>query len=209
MLNIVKKSFYILKNNLIFIQPLLLFLLIFMTALSYILNRGGMHIPQIILCIAIILMIIAFSAGWFFINKEGIILYNPEDDKDETAKKAVQSFKKFFEGVGADFLKIMGGYIILAVIFTGLMYLSAKFCTKVFGEPKFIYELQKIAAAQSQAQVLNSLNTVSTEDKLAFSGWVLVFNFISSIFNYFVLLYVAAIEFSNSNIISFNFKYLF
>ena len=95
----------------------------------------------------------------------------------------------------------MGGYIILAVIFTGLMYLSAKFCMKVFGEPKFIYELQKIAAAQSQAQVLNSLNTVSTEDKLAFSGWVLVFNFISSIFNYFVLLYVAAIEFSNSNII--------
>ena len=95
MLNIVKKSFYILKNNLIFIQPLLLFLLIFMTALSYILNRGGMHIPQIILCIAIILMIIAFSAGWFFINKEGIILYNPEDDKDETAKKRFKVLKNF------------------------------------------------------------------------------------------------------------------
>ena len=160
MLETIKKSYYILKNNLIFIQPLLLGLLLIMTAFSFIIGRNFFSFSKIVLLLSMFLLFIAFSAGWFYINKQGILNYNENDSKEEIALKAVQNFKKFFEGVGADFLKTAVSYILLFILYAASLYIVTKFCMSIFGEPKIIYDFPKILKASSQAEILNYINSV-------------------------------------------------
>ena len=200
MLNILKKSGEILKNNLITVQPLLFFLLIFMTALSYLFNKNMYFIPKIILGISLILMVIAFSAGWFFVIKETVMSYNGDEDKEETALKSIQNFKKFFIGVGGGFLKTSGACILLFIFYSAVIFSAAKFCLSVFGMPNVVYEFQKMLHAASQAEIFNILNNITDKDKLIFSAWVIILNIVSSILNYFIVLYFAVLEFARVNI---------
>ncbi len=216
MLNILKTSNNILKNNLILIQPLLLFLLIFMTALSYLAGKNMFFIPKIVLGVSIILLFIAFSSGWFYIIKNSTEDYSENDSKDEIALKSIKNFKKFFEGVGKGFFKSCGAYILSAIIYFAVMYCVIKLCLHFFGIPDFIYEFQKMTKAASQAELLNIIDSVSVSDKLIFSVWVVVINIISSVLNFFVLLYLAVINFEKENIfkalghtILFGFKNIF
>ncbi len=201
MLEIFKKSFYILKNNLIFIQPLLLGLLLLMTAFTFLLGRNIFSIPKIVLMLSIVLMFIAFSAGWFYINKQGVLNYNENDSKEEIALKAVQNFKKFFEGVGADFLKTAGSYIILFILYATTLYIVTKFCMSVFGEPKIINDFPKILKASSQAEILNYVNSITIQDKITFMSWMVIFNIAASIVNFFIVLHFAVVSFENVNIL--------
>lgn len=201
MLEIFKKSFYILKNNLIFIQPLLLGLLLLMTAFTFLVGRNIFSIPKIVLMLSIVLMFIAFSAGWFYINKYGILNYNEDDSKEEIAVKAVQNFKKFFEGVGADFLKTALVYFITFLLYVALMFVITKFCINVFGEPKILYDFPKIAKATSQAEIYNYINSITFEDKITFVNWMIIVNFAASIMNFFIILYFAVMSFEEINIL--------
>ena len=206
MQKIIKESFNILKNNLIFIQPLLLYLLFVMTAFTFLLSKNVYFIPKIILLISIILLTAAFTAGWLYINKYGVLSYNPKDSKEETAVKAIQNFKKFFEGVGSEFLKTIGIYMVLCVLYVFIMYITVKLCTIMFGEPKIIYELPKLMNVSSQAEMINFLNSFSLEDKAAFSNWILFSYIISAIMNYFSILYFAVANFEKVNILYSLFK---
>lgn len=200
MLNIYRKSLLILKNNLIFIQPLLLCLLMLMTIVSFVVSRNIFIASKIVLLISIVLMIIAFSAGWFYINKFGVENYNENDTKEEIAVKSVQNFKKFFEGVGSAFIKTAFSYLILFSLYVFVIFITTKLCLHFYGEPKIIYELPKIAQASSQAEILNFLNGITNSDKVIFSLWVLTFNFISTICNFFIILFFAVLNFENFNI---------
>lgn len=200
MLNIYRKSLLILKNNLIFIQPLLLCLLMFMTALSFLAAKSTLLIPNVALLISMFLLFIAFSAGWFYINKFGVENFNETDTKEEITIKAVQNFKKFFEGVGFAFVKTALSYVLLFIIYFLVVLLSAKLCLHFYGEPKIIYELPKLTAASSQAEILNFLNGIPYKDKIIFSLWILTFNFISTILNFFIVLFFAVLNFEGFNI---------
>ena len=201
MLETIKKSFCILKNNLIFIQPLLLGLLLIMTAFSFLVGRNFFSFSKIVLLLSMVLLFIAFSAGWFYINKQGVLNYNENDSKEEIALKAVQNFKKFFEGVGADFLKTAGSYIILFILHAATLYIVTKFCMNVFGEPKIIYDFPKILKASSQAEILNYINSITIQDKITFMSWMVIFNIAASIVNFFIVLHFAVVSFENVNIL--------
>jgi hypothetical protein len=190
-----RKSFCILKNNMIFIQPLLLFILILMTAVSFLVNKHLFWLPKTLLIISMIILFVAFSAGWFFINKFAIFSYEENDTKEEIASKAISSFKKFFEGIGRNFVKTFLGYLVLFVIYGGVLFLLAKLCMLTFGEPKIIYDIPKIMKATSQAEILNFVNSYTIQEKIAFSSWILVFNFATAILNFFIILYFAAFNF--------------
>lgn len=200
MLNIYRKSLLILKNNMLFIQPLLLVLLMFMTALSFLASKNMLLIPKVILLISMFLLLIAFSAGWFYINKFGVENFNEADTKEEITIKAVNNFKKFFEGVGSAFTKTAFSYVMLVSLYFLLVFLAAKLCLHFYGEPKIIYELPKLSQASSQAEILNFLNGITNSDKVIFSLWILTFNFISTVLNFFIILFFTVLNFENLNI---------
>lgn len=200
MLNMFKKSYFILKNNMIFIHPLLLYLLTFMIFVSFLTNRNIYAVPKIIMLICAVLLCIAMLSGWFYINKYGVLSYNEGDSKEEITIKTIQNFKKFFEGVGADFFKTLGICLIQLVLFAALFMLVSKICISIFGEPKLIYELPKLAKASSQAEILNFVNGISMHDKLVFTAWVLAVNVVASVYNFFGILYFAVNSFEKVNI---------
>lgn len=195
-----KKSSQILKNNMIFIQPLLLYLLLLMTASTFILAREMYDISKYILVLSIFLMTIAFCSGWFYINKIGVENYNPDDEQDVIASKAIEGIKKFFVGVGANFFKSLGGYIICLVLYSICVYLVGKLCLHIWGEPTIIMDMPKLAQSQTSAELIEYLNKVSDSDKLAFVSWIWTFVILSSIMNFFCILYFAVLNFEKKNI---------
>ena len=201
MQTILKKPFFILKNNLIFIQPLLLYLLLQMTALSFILGRNIYTVPGIVLVASMLLLTVAFAAGWFFINKLGILNYNPEDSKDEITVKAVKNFRMFFEGVGANFIKTFAAGLLYAAIYTAAMFVTGKICLEFLGKPDIIFEFQKIMQASNQAEIVNILNNISIQQKIIFSGWVMAFNTAASVMNFIGVLYFAVIFIKGSDLL--------
>lgn len=201
MQTILKKPFFILKNNLIFIQPLLLYLLLQMTALSFILGRNIYTVPGIVLVVSMLLLTVAFAAGWFFINKLGILNYNPEDSKDEITVKAVKNFRMFFEGVGANFIKTFAAGLLYAAIYTAAMFATGRICLEFLGKPDIIFEFQKIMQASNQAEIVNILNNISMQQKIIFSGWVMAFNAAASVMNFIGVLYFAVIFIKESDLL--------
>ncbi|MCD7739993.1 MAG: hypothetical protein LUH11_01400, partial [Candidatus Gastranaerophilales bacterium] len=200
MVKIFKKSFLILRNNLLFIQPFLLWMLMSMTVMSFMISKNLYIASKFALIFSMFLLLIAFSSGWFYINKLGVLNYKEEDSKEEITIKSVQNFKKFFEGIGSGFFKILFAYCIIILISAGVFFAASKLCLIVFGEPRIFYELPKLANASSQAEISNFINSITREDKLIFSSWIITFNITASIINFFCILYFTVNTFEKLNV---------
>jgi hypothetical protein len=201
MQKVIKNSAKILINNTMLIQPLILYLLFSLTIANYILSKNIYPYSKIVLIISFILLTIAFTSGWLHINKYSVLTFNENDTKEEMAVKSIQNLKKFFEGVGKDFLKVTGLYLILTIIYTLFIFVTKKFCLSVYGEPTIISEIQKISNSSSQAELLNLFKNVSTQDIIIFSAWLLTTNFIVSVLNMFTLVSFAVLSFDNTNVL--------
>lgn len=195
-----KTSLKLLRNNMIFIQPLLLYLLISMTAFAYVANKNVLLVPKIFIMLSIILMTAALASGWFYINKSAVLEFNIEDEPQIAAEKALKNFKKFFFGVGENFFKILGAFILYGVISSVIMFVLFKFGLDIFGKPKIFFELQEFAKTQSAAEIMTYLNSVSDSDKASFIYWVWSVIITGSVINFFGVLYSAALMFEKKNI---------
>lgn len=200
MKNLIKKSFQILRNNMLFIQPLLFGLLLIMSATAFLYQRNLYIVPKIALILSMVLIFISFSAGWFFINKLAVVSYDENDLKEEITLKSIENFKKFFEGVGKHFLNVAFSYLILFLIFAIIFIVTSKLCLIAFGEPKIIHDFPKLITVTSQAEFLNYINTLTTNDLAIFGAWMLVVNIVSSILNYYLVLFFAVLNFEDKDV---------
>lgn len=192
--------FQILRNNMIFIQPLLLFMLLLMSASIFIAGRNMYMAPRISLAISFVLLTVAFIAGWLHINKLGIKNYCSSDEQEIITQKSIDSFKQFFVGVGENFFKVLFAFLLMALIYSAVMYGIMTLCLKQFGTPTLIMDLPNIAKNQTNAELVAYLNNISVEDKLNFISWVWSAIVSSSIMNYFSLLYLVVVVNDNKNI---------
>lgn len=200
MQNMFKTALKILKNNMLFIQPLLMYLLLVMTGATYIASKNVYLVPKICISVSIILMTIALTAGWLYINKLGVNDYNPDDDSTVITEKTVKNFKQFFTGVGENFLKMLGAYIFYGALYLLCLFLITKLCLQVFGEPTVFLAFPEIAKLQTNAEVISYLNSISDTDKLNFVSWVWTIIVSSSVLNFIGVLYLTALTFEKRNI---------
>ena len=152
------KPFNILKNNMLFIQPLLFYLLLLMTLLTFVVSPSVQFISKVMMLISIVLMTVAISAGWFYINKLALLSYNQEDDKETITEKSINNFKKFFIGVGENFFRFLFANIICFIFFVGITFLVVKACFHFFGEPTIFLSLSKMVEEKTNAEVFAYLN---------------------------------------------------
>ena len=194
-----KTPWNILRNNMIFIQPILLILLLLMLSSTYLI--GGYSHTKLLLALSVFMATVAFISGWFHINKLGIIDYNPEDEQEEITSKTIKNFKQFFAGVGENFLKVLFATLIFMGVYFASIFLLGKVCMKIFGEPVIFIELAKIAkTVTTQSELVSFLNTVSIEDKLVFVRWMMSIIAMSSILNFIGVLYLVVIFSEKVNI---------
>lgn len=195
-----KTPWQILKNNMIFIQPILLSLLLFMMSLTYLF--GAFSLTKLLLAISVFMATVAFMSGWFHINKLGIEDYNPDDEQTVITEKTIKNFKQFFTGVGERFLKFLLGMLIFIVVYFAFMSGLGKICLETFGMPTMLQELSKVAQSiTTQAELVTFLNGISFEDKLVFSKWVLATIVISSIMNFLGILYFTILTYESKNVL--------
>lgn len=195
-----RTAYQILRNNMIFIQPLLLYMLLVMSAAMYVAGKTMPLVARIVLTACVVLLTIAFMTGWFYINKLGVDKYNPEDEQEVITKKTVESFKQFFSGIGENFFKMLFAFIIFGLIYVGVSYLVVQLCLKFFGTPTIIMDFQNIAKMQTNTEIVAYLNNVSVDDKLNFISWVWTGIVLSSILNFFGVLYFSINTYEKRNV---------
>lgn len=198
MIKILKDSFNILKNNMLFIQPILLFLLFVFIGLPHLSPLNTNLISKITLNITLGLLFCAFCSGWFYINKLAVESYTEKTEKEteeaeeteEITKKSIENLKQFFTGVGTNFLNFLGGYTLLFLISLIIIYVIIKICIEQYG----LIQLPEIQ------NVENFFNTLSQEDKITLSKWILTIMPISFLSQYLFVLYSAILLFDKKNI---------
>ena len=191
MIKLLKDSFGILKNNMIFIQPLLLLLLFVLTVIPYLSQLNTNIIAKSTLFLSIALLTCAIYSGWLYINKLGIESYIENEEPENITKKSIENFKKFFLGIGEKFLKCLGAYILYTIIWALIFFGLIKFSTHFYG-------IVEISNLQQNAQEL--VKSLSVEQLQTLSKWILTFFPIVLLSQFGFILYNASLFFDNENI---------
>lgn len=196
-----KTPLQILKNNMIFIQPILFFILLLMLAMTYFVAGGVLSNAKLVLLVSVFLVAVSFSAGWFYINKLAVDDYNPNDVQEEITAKTIKNFRQFFSGVGEGFVRFLFAYIIYFALYFLVILALVKLGVKLYGEPKILMDFPKIVKTMTtQEELINYLNSVTMQDKVIFANWVLSITVLSSIANFFGFLYFTVITYTKKNI---------
>ncbi len=169
----INKSFLIVWKNLIFIQPFILFLLIFTLFAGGVYGTMRNGLAFIIFSSSLMLLIAAFIAGWFYMAKKTIAyeLYDMQDDEDEKVIKSFSLIKHFFPGVGKYFLPVVGLGILYVAFVVLVMFLGYKFGLKYIGAADI--DFMKLNEASASSQEMQAYFATLPADK-AFSivKWV-------------------------------------
>ena len=189
MKNLYLKAFSILKNNLIFIQPLLFYLLIIMVILPPILGKNTALYPKVLLVISAFLLTVATTSGWLYINKKAVDDYNPDDNNEEIARKTLVNLKTFFTGVGEYFFKTLFGYFCFITIYILFFYLTTKSCLYFLGEPSIAHRINDFTSIKTVEELNNLLKSFPSHDILILKLWIIIFTVAGTLFNFLGYLY--------------------
>lgn len=201
MKKIFKNSFNILKGSPLLVQPVLLFLLLIMSAIPYLVSSNVNIYPKSFLALSLILMTIAFNAGFFKIVKLSNETYNAEDDKEISNEKSLSNLKSFFSGVTEGFVKYFFALVLLFGFYALVSWSVSYFGLKLFGTPEFINnsatEMSKITTNEQMNEFINS---ISDKDKAIISDWTFSITIIGSIINFLAVLFLTVLAFTKNNV---------
>ena len=175
MKNIINKSFLILKNNLIFTQPILIYFLLLLAASQHLGRPNTQLHPPILMALSVFLLAAATISGLFHINKNALSDYNPNDDKTETARKSIKNLKTFFAGTGEHFLKVMSGTMLYSLIFFGFIYTIIIYLTNTIGIEPVQILIKKLGELETANQINEFASSLSRHDLLVINIWSLFF----------------------------------
>lgn len=199
MKKIINKSYKILRSNLLFFQPLLIYMMIISFALPIIMSAKVSIHPKTVLTISMLLLTVANISGWFHINKLAVKSYNENDSADVVAEKTITNFKTYFDGVGENFGKVLFGGIIFSVFyFLAVMGLS-KLCMLAFGEPVIAFKFKEMAELKTVQDFTAFFSSFSKNDIVVFKMWLLVIFVAGVLFNFFGILYFTVLTFEKNN----------
>ena len=81
------------------------------------------------------------------------------------------------------------------------IFALVKLGLNIFGEPQILIDFPKIAKTlNTQSDLINYLNNISMQDKMIFANWVLSISVLSSIMNFFGLLYFTILTYTKKNV---------
>lgn len=199
MFKIFKNSLQITKDNLILIQPLIIFLLIISFALYPLKALQNNTTAFILVLINFSLLCFAFCAGWFGMIKKAVLNFKYKQMGVEyEAKNEIALLKSFFPAVGQYFLPVCGFgflFILLSFVFSQVVF---KLGMYLFSDINILIDLLNASSKTVQEQI-NFLNSLSTEQLLLLNKWVFYFSFAYFIFNLFMFFAPAILFFKSKN----------
>mgnify|MGYP006870483952 CR=1 FL=1 len=193
------KTFHIVRNNLILVQPLLFFMLlagVFSSSLSGITTITP---AAIVLIISNIALFCAFLAGWYHMIHKSIVLQTkPAKSEEERAVESVKLFNEFIPGVGRYFLDIVIGLILFFVLLFIVMNITGFIGQHYIGIPEGITKQDLSTALINEENAIKFLNSISNADKIKISKWYILTMTTSGLFSYLTMFWAPAIIAGNN-----------
>lgn len=199
--NIFKKSAKLLKDNIMLIQPLFIWMLVIMLMLIPLAGKNSFDIGFVFTLILILLCTTAFLAGWYNCTVFVVSLKNKKyESLEEHNKNQIEILKKFFPGVGEYILPVTVISIIYCGLGYGLMELYRLLAKKIFITYNFPNDFFTVLNSGSQTDITNYLQNSLSHSQLTILLWAIAGSFVLYlIFNLIVLWFMPAIFYTSKN----------
>jgi len=171
MINSIKKSFNIIKDNPFITLYFVLYLIVLFLIIPFLAGRN--IILGMIIGVLILLLTCAFVSGWFNMIKASTVHYKENKTPEEKLDEAIKLKNDFFCGVSGYILPVIAGTILIIALF----YLHSYLSDLIFGKiDSVIYEMSKYT---NDTEALRTYFV-----SLPNSTWALIFK--KGIFSYVV-----------------------
>lgn len=196
-LRLYSRTYQLVKDNLILVQPVLLFLLLLSLLLTPI-SMGGFNIAILFVALA---MYCAFGAGWFSMFHECVKLSAyPDLSEEEKSANTVSLLKEFFPGVGKYFHKFLLGILIYGfILFLAINIFGGIIGAKFIGFPESINSSELMSIYLNADKSTEILNKISAADKMKIGLWNGLGFIIMSICTYFMMFWPQAMISQDKN----------
>ncbi len=202
MIKIFSKAFELLKENIIVVQPLIIYLLMIGFIAAPISISNLMNYRVLLSIVTVLLFTAAFFAGWFYIVKLAISMRNEVyETPEERSLAAISLLKQFFTGVGEYFVPMTFALIFYIVLIAGFSFAVYKFGVHHFGALNLNADILKAINSGSYQDLYHSLsiNNIAKTDQIRLFHWSIYISLASFIFSFLSLFYGAVILYDTRN----------
>ncbi len=201
MTNIFSKSYYVMKENIIILQPLLLGFLVFLFSADVLFAAPSPTFPYVFKLLTCFFTVTAFCAGWFACVKASVKTdLSKFTAPEEKFKKNTALLKTFFPGVAEYFLPGTGWLALYVLLVYATILLFQHTATTVFGTIEIPPEFLKILNTGSQADITAFLT--ANADKMPYQTifyWGCTAMLFSALFSILMLWFAPALFFDSKN----------
>ncbi|MFA6990123.1 MAG: hypothetical protein WC197_08655 [Candidatus Gastranaerophilaceae bacterium] len=194
------KTFKLVKYNLILIQPLLIFMLLFGMLVNIISGTVKTGPALIVLIVSFVGLFCAFLAGWFSMFHKCVQnSMNENIDELQMTEKSLKLFHEFIPGIGKYFIKVLLGGILYVVLYYLFLQLAGYIGQHYIGFPAGITQQSLVQASYSEAKSVEFVNKLSSPDKILLVKNYLLILFTTGIFSLITMFWLPAIIADDKN----------
>lgn len=169
MLNAIKHAGVILRDNLVLITPVLMFLVIIMLLTSHFIFAGN-AVVSYSLAVCIVLFTFAFLSGWFAMIKKAVENSKvPNLTKEQKLKNSNDLFGDFFASIPQNIFYVGIVIIIYFALLACVLFLAQKIAGHFFGDLNFIVDAFKTISTPSATK--DFLNSLTTDQLFTLYAW--------------------------------------
>ena len=193
----IKKAFDIIRKNVIIIQPLILFFIVFIfttAALFQLIHK----ITYIVFLITNILLCTAFISGWFYMIKKTIEHNSKVENKEyksdkEEIEASLALGREFFTGVGDFFTPVTFTVVCYVAVYILIIFLSYKSGTYFlpYADVNWVEFMAK--ANSTPAEMHNYVASLSYNQLLSMNLWILYMSAIVTVFTFLTMFLFPAV----------------
>lgn len=190
-----RKSYTLVKYNLVLIQPLLLFFLLVGLILGPVSGLTALNAAGLFLLFAIMGLFSAFLAGWYNMFHKTVQLSDKGKNmtKEERAIASLNLFKEFFPGVGKFFPRIISGLLLYVLLFVIIISLTEIIGVKIIGALPEFTQNELNAAFKTESSLIAFINTISPEEKVRIVKWTLLKLAVIGFYSYLTMFWTQAV----------------
>lgn len=182
-----KKSLKLVNNNLILIEPLLIFCLLSIIITYPLRLDTGLSVAKIVLIASLGCLLCVFNAGWLNMFHKSIEKdYNNENNENANQ---IGLIKEFFPGVGQYVFTIAGGIIIYLIFLVIIAIIGIKF----IGIPDIFTHKNLLTSIQTEADAIKFINSITPADKIKIGAWDLMILIILPLLSFLTMFWRQAV----------------
>ncbi len=196
MLDTVKNSLIIVKNNPFLTLSFVIYLIV-LVLISHRFATAQSDSLVFLFLVALLLISAGFLSGWFGMVKVSIKNLKKTHINEEADIENISVPKNvFFESVGEYFVPVSTMFVLYCVLFAVLIKGGEEIATKLIGSIDFLKNALNTVPPEQMADYLKNLDP----DKITiFGGWNLFFSAIIGLFGFLTIFWPAAIYYGKNN----------